>query len=49
MAKAGVNNIPMITPDKIEKPMIPILYAMEKSGIQLDVSHLKKFSIELQP
>ncbi len=34
--------------EKIEKPMIPILYAMEKSGIQLDVSHLKKFSIELE-
>ncbi len=28
--------------------MIPILYAMEKSGIQLDVSHLKKFSSELE-
>lgn len=34
--------------EKIEKPMIPILYAMEKSGIQLDVGHLKKFSAELE-
>ena len=34
--------------EKIEKPMIPILYAMEKSGIQLDVDHLKKFSAELE-
>lgn len=33
--------------EKLEKPLIPILYAMEKSGIKLDTKELAIFSKEL--
>lgn len=33
--------------EKIEKPLIPILYMMEKVGIKLDIQSLKIFSQEL--
>lgn len=33
--------------DKLEKPIIPILYQMERIGIALDLKFLKKFSDEL--
>ncbi|MEQ1722767.1 MAG: DNA polymerase I [Pseudobdellovibrio sp.] len=33
--------------DKIEKPMIPILFEMERKGIKLDLAFLKDFSKEL--
>ncbi|MBC7421790.1 MAG: DNA polymerase I [Bdellovibrio sp.] len=33
--------------DKLEKPIIPILYKMEKKGIALDLKFLKDFSLEL--
>ncbi|MBC7742033.1 MAG: DNA polymerase I [Bdellovibrionaceae bacterium] len=33
--------------EKLEKPIIPILYKMEKKGIALDLPFLKKFSDEL--
>ncbi len=33
--------------DKLEKPIIPILYKMEKKGIALDLKFLKDFSEEL--
>ena len=33
--------------EKLEKPIIPILYKMERKGIALDVTFLKKFSDEL--
>ena len=34
--------------EKLERPMIPILYQMEKKGIKLDLEFLKKFSQELE-
>jgi DNA polymerase-1 len=34
--------------EKLERPMIPILYQMEKNGIKLDLEFLKKFSQELE-
>jgi len=34
--------------DEIETPLIPVLGAMEKEGINLDVPALEKFSIELE-
>lgn len=34
--------------DEIETPLIPVLSAMEKEGIKLDVSALKSFSEELE-
>lgn len=33
--------------DKLEKPMIPILFEMERKGIKLDLKFLKNFSDEL--
>lgn len=33
--------------DKLEKPIIPILYQMERNGIALDLKFLKSFSEEL--
>lgn len=33
--------------DKLEKPIIPILYKMEQKGIALDLKFLKEFSVEL--
>ncbi|MCC2679068.1 MAG: polymerase [Pseudobdellovibrio sp.] len=33
---------------KLEKPLIPVLFEMEKKGIKLDLQFLKKFSKELQ-
>lgn len=33
--------------DKLEKPIIPILYQMEKKGIALDLKFLKDFSADL--
>ncbi|WP_409478049.1 DNA polymerase I [Pseudobdellovibrio sp. HCB154] len=33
--------------EKLEKPLIPILYAMEKTGIKLDTAELAVFSKEL--
>jgi DNA polymerase-1 len=33
--------------DKLEKPMIPILFEMERKGIKLDLNFLKDFSKEL--
>lgn len=33
--------------DKLEKPMIPILFEMERKGIKLDLNFLKSFSDEL--
>lgn len=33
--------------EKLEKPLVSILYAMEKVGIQLDTKTLARFSIEL--
>lgn len=33
--------------EKLEKPLIPILYDMEKKGIRLDLEFLKNFSEEL--
>jgi len=34
--------------EKLEKPLIPILYAMEKNGIKLNIAELAEFSVELQ-
>jgi DNA polymerase-1 len=33
--------------EKMEKPLIPVLFEMEKKGIKLDLKFLKKFSEEL--
>ncbi len=33
---------------KLEKPLIPVLFQMERKGIKLDLQFLKKFSIELK-
>lgn len=37
----------MIIYEKLERPLIPILYVMERKGIQLDLTYLKNFSEEL--
>ncbi|AGH94936.1 DNA polymerase I [Pseudobdellovibrio exovorus] len=37
----------MIIYEKLERPLIPILYKMERKGIQLDLEYLKSFSEEL--
>lgn len=34
--------------EKLEKPLIPVLFQMERKGIKLDLQFLKKFSTELQ-
>jgi DNA polymerase-1 len=33
--------------EKLEKPLVPVLFEMEKKGIKLDLMFLKKFSSEL--